>query len=420
LNEIPDPSDRSRQAFKLMGEEGRELLPLFNSGADAIQDMVDATGRVFTRKELAKAEAYQDALAGLNKTISDIKGSAAIALVPTFQRVTEIADMAIPLITEWAKSFGERLGPSITRLVNAVEPWLSRAGPGLLDSLSALLVPLEKAADAVAFFSDQISWLLEVGTDLLTWIEEILGQIEQRWPQAFSAAGTAVDALIHPLDTARKIISEIFDFIERSAGEIEGVSETISEIKSTIGLGDGGGTAGTAGSVAAFRAAQRGQEQAAAAQRSSEERRRDRQAAREEQRQEVARVEAGTLRRIASRRARPRGGGGGGGEGEQAEGLLAQLGLTAPGTVMEARPLPQTLTIVIAPIIKLIETMTITVEGGGSPEQERALQDAGSQARDAIYAKLTDIPPIVEEMFLTNAKALRARAGGGRTPRGAA
>lgn len=91
--------------------------------------------------------------------------------------------------------------------------------------------------------------------------------------------------------------------------------------------------------------------------------------------------------------------------------ILDILGLRGPGSVLENRPPPQTLLITIAPIIKLIENLTITVQGAGSDKERDQLQDAANQARDAMLAKLEDLPALVAQMFELQGKRLLAASG---------
>jgi len=418
LEDVKDPTDRSRIAFKLMGEEGRELIPLFNSGTDAIQGMVDATGKVFTREELAKAEAYQDALAGMSKRSDDLKGRLALGLVPIFERALEIIDEIIPKVEAWAREVAK----PFKRLIDALKPFIDEFGPGFIGLLEQAVQPLADMVERAAFFADVMATILEVGGQLLGWIRELLGELETRWPGAWEKAASVIDVFLTPLETARNVIGEILDFISEAAGELEGVSDTVDDIKSAIGLGSGGGgLASTSAATQAFRDAQQRQGNAAERKRDQEDRRKDKAAAREQGAESFARGEAGALGRTARRRGRRGGGGGGRGAAAPTEstGLFENLGLTAPGTVAAARPLPQTLTYVFSTVFNIGTGMTIHVEHAGTPEQERALQDAGNQARDTMMAKISDIAPALDLLLATKAKALRARAGGGQTPRGA-
>lgn len=131
LSQVADESTKSALAFEIFGKSGTELVPMLNAGADGVRDMSDAVGRVFTREELAKAEAYQDALADLEKTANDAKGQLAVALAPALQEVAE----------------------KLTAAGAEAQKYL----PALIRYLDGVIAGLEPIARYVGFFAEQVA-----------------------------------------------------------------------------------------------------------------------------------------------------------------------------------------------------------------------------------------------------------------------
>jgi hypothetical protein len=418
---IPSEADKSRVAFKLMGEEGKDLIPLFNSGAEAIDKMAASVGPIFSREDLARAEAYQDSLAELDKTVAVVSGSFAIALAPTLSKGAELLEDIIPRAIEFGESLFNRIAPAFEALADAARPWIDRLAPEAADGFSGLLTPLELALDAVAFFAEQLAFLLDIGDRVLTWIEDASSALESRLATAFEPVGAAIEEFFaEPLERVREVAGEVFDFVEGLVDGIGTLGNEARSIRAAVGLGGGGGSLGSAQGAAAALAqgAATAQAQAQARQAAQEAGAAGRTRERQRQRGAFARTEAAGLRRRA-RRARPRGGGGGrAAAAAEPVDLLEQLGLTAPGAIMAERPAPESMTIIIAPVIKMIEQLVINVEGGASPEQRRALDDAATQARDAVFVKLADLPALADNMFRLQAKTLQAAASSRTLPGG--
>lgn len=149
LGQLPDGAQKSAMAFEILGKSGKELIPLFNAGADGVRDMAAAVGTTFSREELARAEAYQDALANMNRQADVIKGTLAVELAPA---LTQIADG----LTEGGRE-GERVLPMLIG-------YLTTVGQGL-----------KPVVQIVAFFGGQLATVgrvievtggyLERGTD---------------------------------------------------------------------------------------------------------------------------------------------------------------------------------------------------------------------------------------------------------------
>jgi hypothetical protein len=414
---VPTAAGRARVAFKLMGEEGRELIPLFNSGADAIGEMVDSTGRLFTREELARAEAYQDALANLKKTTSDIKAGFAISAAPALQGFVELMQQAIPVVIEGVERIGQALAPAIERLQKAIEPLTGGEGRLFLLYLEGVAKTAEIMAQALGFVIDKIAALIEWGARLLQWGAEVADMFETRWPRAAAAVESAFNAILHPLDTARSIIEGIFDFLRDSGVEVDRIVSRVRQIRASLPGGGSGQAAEEAQPTATPSTAAGAAAQAQARTRAREARIRAEIAEAERVRQAQAQAQA------QARPRRRRGGGRGGGSRAATQaaqpGLLDQLGLAGPGSVMENRPPPQVLTIVIAPVIKLIETLEQNFSAPRDAAERGEFAAAGEQARDAVAAGLEQLQQLIEDQYRLKGRALQQAAGGGQALRGA-
>ena len=252
---IEGEADKARVAFQLLGEDGKQLIPLFNGGAEAIDAMAASTGKIFTREELAKAEAYQDQLAEINKAVSDVAGEFAIALAPALGTVVDAARETLPKVIAWIKETWARSQPLIDRFVElgntiktqlqpvferlyaALVPVMDILGDDMPGGLGALIPLIETAAAQITFFANQLSFFLEIGVSVYSWITSLLDTMEERWPRAFEVAAGVVNALLHPLDTARDVVRDFFNWIEKSVSKIAGLGAKIREIKASLGLG---------------------------------------------------------------------------------------------------------------------------------------------------------------------------------------
>lgn len=120
LSKLPDGANKSAIAVEILGRNGKELIPLFNAGADGVRAMSESIDGTFTREQLASAEAYQDALANLERRADLVKGTVAAELAPA---LTEVADgleagakeaaRSLPLVLKYVTTVGKGLQPVV-------------------------------------------------------------------------------------------------------------------------------------------------------------------------------------------------------------------------------------------------------------------------------------------------------------------
>lgn len=415
LEGVPSEAERARIAFQLMGEEGRQLIPLFNAGAEGIDGMVDSIGRIFTREELARAEAYQDALAGMTAATDALVGELVLAAVPALQAVAEWFTRMIGPVSDVFREVGANVGPSFGHLFEVLQKLNVDGGPLLIGWLKASIAPLSAMLRWIGWVTDKMASLIEVGIEVVDWLSGFIDLMETRFPRAFELAGRAITAIMSPLETARKVVAEIFDFLERSFSEVDAIASRVRQIRSTLGISSGEDAPEETAAPSATPSTGAG----AAAQARLRAQEREAQVRARIAQEQAANAAAAQVTARAPRRRRGSGGGRGRGAAPAQTDLLADLGLRDPGSVLDGRPAPQQLTIVIAPKIEIGGGMTISITGASGPEQQAALAKGASQARDEIFVKLSDLGEIVAAMFRTQAQAIQAAAGGGRRQPGA-
>lgn len=87
---VENKQTRLRLAFKLFDSEGAALVSTLGGGSDALQDMFAQAQKagIFTAEDIAKAEAANDAILRISKTLEFIAGKIAIELSPAIDKLT--------------------------------------------------------------------------------------------------------------------------------------------------------------------------------------------------------------------------------------------------------------------------------------------------------------------------------------------
>ena len=122
LADMTDETERDAAAQELLGGRYQELLPLLNSGSEAIEDMLQNAEElgIFTEEEVANSAAYQDALQDFKQTIDEIENNIAGIFIPL---VTDVMEAVTPIlafigdITEAVETFTFKVEDAISGLV---------------------------------------------------------------------------------------------------------------------------------------------------------------------------------------------------------------------------------------------------------------------------------------------------------------
>lgn len=145
---ISDEGTKTTLAVELLGKSGAELVPLLNQGRASIEDMAEAMPGIFSAEQVAKAEAYQDALTKLRKSAADTAATIALEMTPA---MTKAAD-SLRLSGEGGKGIGQALGLVIERVTAALGPliWMVSGAARNVDILFKSFVYLKDAAVELA------------------------------------------------------------------------------------------------------------------------------------------------------------------------------------------------------------------------------------------------------------------------------
>jgi hypothetical protein len=207
---VESDAQKTAIAVELFGRSGAELIPLLNAGSDAILELESSVGKVFTREELARAEAYQDALANLEKASSDLAGTIAVEAAPAIQGLVEDATASARALGE-SREFAEGLELAVGRLEAIVGPAAATVG-FFTDQLSVLANVANLVVDELDSASDQIVDALEE-TEAAKWARETAREFD-------NLGGGAV----------RRLTDAIADQLP----EVDGLKDRWSLLKNTI------------------------------------------------------------------------------------------------------------------------------------------------------------------------------------------
>lgn len=163
IGQIKDETIQNSIAQELFGKSYREVIGLFQEGAE--QDWVKYMNEAFVvgTEILDKNAGFDDALQGLNQSFNAAKMTLLAGLAPSFTEIAKAFTTIFSKVQEWAESpegaeaienFGDAIGSVVTDFTNG----------DLTDALS-------NATDFISGLSDKFKELKEI--DIGAWVEGI-------------------------------------------------------------------------------------------------------------------------------------------------------------------------------------------------------------------------------------------------------
>lgn len=136
IAKMPDGAKKTALAMKLFGKSGAEMIPMLNSGKDALRQMADeanAMGIVIDEKTGNAAQNFNDNITRIKTAVGGLVVQLAAALAPTLETISGyVVDL-----TKWFQNLSPRM-KEIAGMVVMVVAALGPLGLGFLAVSSAL------------------------------------------------------------------------------------------------------------------------------------------------------------------------------------------------------------------------------------------------------------------------------------------
>lgn len=210
---IDDPSERAAYAFKTLGKNGQELIPLLSAGGDALRKMMEEGNRLagFSGVDAAKVEEANDAITRMQLAFTGVAREIAIAVAPAVEtiavKVQQWGEAAKPIIQSVIETFNFGIR-------NAADLWTL----GLTEmSLFVIKWGADIAVPIIAIWDGAMAAFGAFFTNIKGGLTEI-GNLAQALGTAVKAAFTAAFSGENPVTAFKD------SFIEALAAQQDAVS----------------------------------------------------------------------------------------------------------------------------------------------------------------------------------------------------
>ncbi len=272
LNLIEDPAIRAARSAQIFGEDaGPKLANVLAAGTAGLTELSAAAEGVFTREQLADAEAFQDAMTDVKRVLGGVAGDLAVMLAPALQSaaegigefiknnqdfidqalpeilgaVLEVGEALVPIVVQLGESIAnvfansEELVPSLTALVGTIADIIAQMLP-FVESVAVFLTGELSSAigfvdDALTQLKPSIAVLMDIGDSLL--------DIAKAGADVVHALGPVADTLLFlttgAIELGLKGISFVLEGVASLAAKLaesfQWIADSIAEIVPFMG-----------------------------------------------------------------------------------------------------------------------------------------------------------------------------------------
>lgn len=226
FRQLPDGTEKAALASQIFGQRlGSELIPLLNSGGDAVRNM----GTALTQDFADKAAAFNDQLTSVQEKLGELGLRLTEALLPVLQAI-------VPVIEGLVTGFTALPGPvqglivalggigAVALVFSPLITAITAIGPllgGLVTAIGPVVAAVQGLAPVLAaVFTGPVGWValaVAAGAAIFTFRDEI--------GQAFTAIG---DTIKEAAETFNSVFVE--PVIEGGKAVYDGLVDTLSQI----------------------------------------------------------------------------------------------------------------------------------------------------------------------------------------------
>lgn len=229
---MEDGGEKAFVAMELMGDAGKNMIPLLNQGSAGIKEMMlaaDAAGFIMTDSTIAATLKYSEASRRLTDAIVMLKSIALDPLLPIITAITEqitewlmdtdLISAALLRLRQAAIVTGAALAAmaagKFARALTQLPALISTVTNGMR-ALRAMLLSTNAAMIAIPL---AIAGVLLAGQDLFTWVQggdSLIGNFIDQWAESDGILGSVA----RTIQDLKPVAEKMFDVLSKAAGAI--------------------------------------------------------------------------------------------------------------------------------------------------------------------------------------------------------
>ena len=158
---MQDGAVKKTRAQRLMGDEGRKLIPVLNKGASGLRELgkeAEQAGMVFDDTARSDARRFQESLSGVGNQVAGLRNAIGRQLMPVFTPIMEKFEgwlrLNKGLVAVETGEWVQKIADNIPAFLDGAERWLSTGGKvlGWCTDFIDRTIGMENALKLVALY----------------------------------------------------------------------------------------------------------------------------------------------------------------------------------------------------------------------------------------------------------------------------